>query len=92
MESPSSAIQRPVAVDGNENATRAVIIVGAGPVGLSAAIDLGLHGVDTLLVDQDETLCEGSRAICFSKRTLEILDRLGCAEPAVAKGVVWTGR
>ena len=93
MESPSSAIQRPVAVDGNENATRAVIIVGAGPVGLSAAIDLGLHGVDTLLVDQDETLCEGSRAICFSKRTLEILDRLGCAEPAVAKGVVWnTGK
>jgi 3-(3-hydroxy-phenyl)propionate hydroxylase len=93
MESSLSAASRPTAIDGNENATRAVIIVGAGPVGLCAAIDLGLQGVDTLLVDQDETLCEGSRAICFSKRTLEILDRLGCADPAVAKGVVWnTGK
>ena len=31
----------------------------------------------------------GSRAICFSKRTLEIFDRLGCGERMVAKGVGW---
>src|SRR5689334_5539751 len=66
-----------------------VVIVGAGPVGLTAAIDLGANGIDTLVVDQDDTLSEGSRAICFSKRTLEILDRLGCGEAAVSKGVVW---
>jgi 3-(3-hydroxy-phenyl)propionate hydroxylase len=70
-----------------------VIIVGAGPVGLCAAIDLGAQGIDTLVLDQDDALSEGSRAICFSKRTLEILDRLGCAERAVAKGVMWnTGK
>lgn len=66
-----------------------VIVVGAGPVGLSAALDLGLHGVETLVLDQDDSFSEGSRAICFAKRTLEILDRYGCGERAVAKGVIW---
>ena len=66
-----------------------VIVIGAGPVGLCAVIDLAVHGVDCVLMDEEATLSEGSRAICFSKRTLEVLDRLGCAERAVAKGVVW---
>src|SRR5512139_2501208 len=66
-----------------------VVIVGAGPVGLAAAIDLGLRGIRTLLIDEDSKLSEGSRAICFAKRTLEILDRLGCGDRAVDKGVVW---
>jgi 3-(3-hydroxy-phenyl)propionate hydroxylase len=66
-----------------------VVIVGAGPVGLAAAIDLGLRGIRTLLIDEDSKLSEGSRAICFAKRTLEILDRLGCGNRAVDKGVVW---
>jgi 3-(3-hydroxy-phenyl)propionate hydroxylase len=66
-----------------------VVVVGAGPVGLCIAIDLAQHGVDVLLVDEDDRASEGSRAICFSKRTLEILDRLGCGERAVRKGVVW---
>ena len=66
-----------------------VVVVGAGPVGLCTAIDLAEHGVDVLLVDEDDKTSEGSRAICFSKRTLEVLDRLGCGERAVSKGVVW---
>jgi 3-(3-hydroxy-phenyl)propionate hydroxylase len=73
--------------------SRSVIVVGAGPVGLCAAIDLGADGLDTLVLDQDAALAEGSRAICFAKRTLEILDRLGCGERVVARGVVWnTGK
>src|ERR1700693_3177547 len=66
-----------------------LLVVGAGPIGRCAAIDLALHGIDCVLVDEEAVLSEGSRAICFSKRTLEILDRLGCSERAVAKGVVW---
>jgi 3-(3-hydroxy-phenyl)propionate hydroxylase len=66
-----------------------VIVIGAGPVGLSAALDLAQRGIGFMLVDEDETLSEGSRAICFAKRTLEILDRLGCGQRAVSKGVVW---
>lgn len=67
-----------------------VIVVGAGPVGLTAAIDLAQRGVEVLLLDEDDTVSVGSRAICWSKRTLEILDRLGCGERLVEKGVGWS--
>jgi 3-(3-hydroxy-phenyl)propionate hydroxylase len=66
-----------------------VAVVGAGPIGLAAAIDLAQHGVNVVLVDDDCTLSTGSRAICFSKRALDILDRLGCGERMVEKGVSW---
>src|SRR5215470_13919182 len=66
-----------------------VTVVGAGPVGLSIALDLAQHGIDTLVLDEDDTAAEGSRAICFAQRTLEILDRLGVGQRCVDKGVVW---
>ncbi|MGH6903339.1 MAG: FAD-dependent monooxygenase, partial [Geminicoccaceae bacterium] len=66
-----------------------VIVVGAGPIGLAAAIDLALHDIDVLLLDESDTVSIGSRAICWSKRTLEILDRLGCGERMAAKGLTW---
>jgi 3-(3-hydroxy-phenyl)propionate hydroxylase len=68
---------------------RPVIVVGAGPVGLAAAIDLGLHGVPVVLIDDADRIGEGSRGICWSKRTLEICDRLGVGEMLVAQGVTW---
>ncbi|AXV79096.1 MULTISPECIES: FAD-dependent oxidoreductase [Ralstonia solanacearum species complex] len=70
-------------------AVRPVVVVGAGPVGLAAAIDLAQQGVPVVLVDDDCTLSTGSRAICFSKRSLEIFDRLGCGDRMVDKGVSW---
>ncbi|SIQ12082.1 3-(3-hydroxy-phenyl)propionate hydroxylase [Aromatoleum tolulyticum] len=66
-----------------------VVIVGAGPVGLSAAIDLAQQGLRVLLLDNDDTVSIGSRGVCYAKRTLEVLDRLGCAEEMVQKGVSW---
>src|SRR6478735_5201126 len=66
-----------------------VVVVGAGPVGLALAIDLAQQQVPVVLLDNDHTLSTGSRAICFAKRTLEIFDRLGCADRMVAKGVSW---
>lgn len=66
-----------------------VAVVGAGPVGLATAIGLAQDGVPVVLFDDDNKLSTGSRAICFSKRTLEILDRLGCGERVAAKGVRW---
>ena len=68
--------------------THEVVIVGAGPVGLSAAIDLRQRGVDTILLEEKNDFAEGSRAICFAKRTLEIFSRLGIAG-MTQKGVVW---
>ncbi|MFN3416082.1 MAG: FAD-dependent oxidoreductase [Caldimonas sp.] len=66
-----------------------VVVVGAGPVGMSLAIDLAQQGVRVVLLDNDHKLSVGSRAICFAKRTLEIFDRLGCGDRMVAKGVSW---
>lgn len=68
---------------------RPVVVVGAGPVGLAAAIDLGLRGVPVVLIDDADRIGEGSRGICWSKRTLEICDRLGVGEQLVAQGVTW---
>lgn len=72
-----------------EPARHPVVIVGGGPVGVALALDLGLKGIRTLVLDDHEGIGNGSRAICFAKRPLEILDRLGCAAPVVSKGVVW---
>ena len=66
-----------------------VVVVGAGPVGLCTAIDLARQGRQVLLLDNDDTVSIGSRGVCYAKRTLEVLDRLGCGEEMVQKGVSW---
>ena len=66
-----------------------VTIVGAGPIGLAAAIDLAVHGVKSVILDDNNVVSIGSRAICWSKRTLEIFDRLGVGDRMVEKGVTW---
>ncbi|MFN9807047.1 MAG: FAD-dependent oxidoreductase, partial [Betaproteobacteria bacterium] len=71
------------------SARRPLVVVGAGPVGMAAAIDARLQGLPVLLLDDDETVSVGSRGLCYAKRALEVLDRLGAGDPVVAKGVNW---
>src|SRR4051812_15437958 len=71
-------------------AEHAVVVVGAGPVGLSLTIDLAQRGQSVVLLDDADRIGEGSRAICFSKRSLEFWDRLGIGQRMVDKGVVWS--
>ena len=66
-----------------------VAIVGAGPIGLAMAIDLAQHGVKSVVLDDNNVVSIGSRAICWAKRTLEIFDRLGVGERMLDKGVTW---
>jgi 3-(3-hydroxy-phenyl)propionate hydroxylase len=75
---------------GADVAEHPVVIVGAGPVGLSLAIDLARRGQKVVLLDDADRIGEGSRAICFSKRSLEFWDRLGIGQRMVDKGVVWS--
>jgi len=75
---------------GDDVAEHPVVVVGAGPVGLSLAIDLAQRGHRVVLLDDADRIGEGSRAICFSKRSLEYWDRLGVGDRMVAKGVVWS--
>ena len=74
----------------NNAAHHPIVIVGAGPVGLSLAIDLAQRGERVVLLDDADRIGEGSRAICFSKRSLEFWDRLGVGQRMVDKGVVWS--
>jgi 3-(3-hydroxy-phenyl)propionate hydroxylase len=75
---------------GADAAEHRVVVVGAGPVGLSLAIDLAQRGQAVVLLDDADRIGEGSRAICFSKRSLEYWDRLGIGQRMVDKGVVWS--
>ncbi|MBI2803178.1 MAG: FAD-dependent monooxygenase [Gammaproteobacteria bacterium] len=69
-----------------------VVIVGAGLAGLTAALELGSRGINTVVLDDDNTVGAAglsSRGICYAKRTLEIFDRFGVADRIRAKGVTW---
>ncbi|WP_439149908.1 FAD-dependent oxidoreductase [Sulfitobacter sp.] len=66
-----------------------VVIVGAGPIGLAMAIDLAQRGIASVVLDDNNVVSVGSRAICWAKRTLEIFDRLGVGERMLEKGVTW---
>ena len=89
IQSHSFAHRRSPDQDAPQAVRHAVVVVGAGPVGLSLAIDLAQRGRKVLLLDNDNRLSTGSRAICFAKRTLEIWDRLGVGDAMCAKGVEW---
>lgn len=75
--------------DAAQPVRHSVVVVGGGPVGVAMALDLGRQGIETLVLDDHEGVGMGSRAICFSKRCLEISDRYGAGKPMVEKGVVW---
>lgn len=86
---PRFEYHRPPELDAAASAHRTVVVVGAGPVGLSAATELALRGQPVLLLDDDDTVSVGSRGLCYAKRTLEILDRQGCGQRLIDKGVTW---
>lgn len=66
-----------------------VVIVGAGPIGMTLAVDLASRGVPSVVLDDNNTVSVGSRALCYAKRTLEVWDRLGLGERYVNRGVQW---
>ncbi|WP_368744464.1 FAD-dependent oxidoreductase [Desertibaculum subflavum] len=77
----------------DETVRHKAIIVGGGPVGLTTALELAAYGVPSVVLEDGDTVSEGSRGLCWSKRTLEILDRHGVAEQVRARGYTWhTGR
>lgn len=80
----------PALLAGAETACHDVLIVGGGPVGLCVALGLAHHGVRSVVIEADDSVCEGSRAACISRRSLEIVERLGVAGAFTAKGLAWT--
>ncbi|WP_120634476.1 FAD-dependent oxidoreductase [Ruegeria sp. EL01] len=89
FEVPLYAYERSPDQDAATPVRHKVIVIGAGPVGLAAAIDLAQQDVEVVVLDDDDKVSFGSRAICFSQRTLDIADRLGCGQNLLEKGVRW---
>lgn len=81
----------PAIVDGRDPVRRPVVVVGGGPVGYTTALGLANHGIPVVLLEADDGVCFGSRAICISRRSLEIMDRVGALQGFLDKGLPWTG-
>jgi 3-(3-hydroxy-phenyl)propionate hydroxylase len=66
-----------------------VVVVGAGPVGLAAALGLARRGVPALVLEAADSVSHGSRAICVSRQSLQILDRLGVGARFAETALPW---
>jgi 3-(3-hydroxy-phenyl)propionate hydroxylase len=70
-----------------------IVIVGAGPAGLTLACDLAKRGVRALLLDEDDTVGvrgASSRGICYAQKSLETFERLGIYQRIADKGITWS--
>ena len=65
------------------------LVVGAGPIGLVTALGLAHQGVRCVLVESELQVSEGSRAIVFTRRSMEILQQAGAAGAIAAHGLPW---
>jgi len=77
--------------DGADSEHHAVVIVGGGIAGLASALALASHGIASVVLEADDSVCVGSRAICISRRSLEVIARLGALDAFLATGLPWTG-
>jgi 2-polyprenyl-6-methoxyphenol hydroxylase-like FAD-dependent oxidoreductase len=66
-----------------------VLIVGAGPIGMTAALVLARYGIRSVLIDRKDTFNDGSRAICVARPSMHILERIGAVAPFVEKALGW---
>ncbi|MEO8079586.1 MAG: FAD-dependent monooxygenase [Caldimonas sp.] len=74
---------------GRDRVRHRVVIVGGGPTGLALALGLARYGIASVVLEADATVCTGSRAGAFTRRTLEIMDALGIADELVRTGLGW---
>lgn len=64
-----------------------VLIVGAGPVGLTMAAECARYGLSVRIIDRASHATETSKALVVWSRTLELMDRMGCTEAFLAAGI-----
>lgn len=67
-----------------------VAIVGAGPVGLMAALTLASYGISSVVFEKKNTFNDGSRAICVARQSFHLFERVGALEPFLRKSLGWT--
>lgn len=92
-ELPTYPFVQPPELRGEAAQRYPVVIVGGGLTGLTAACDLAVRGVRSVLLDDDNTVGvrgASSRGMVYAQKTLEIMQRLGVYERMREKGVVWS--
>ncbi|GBQ58922.1 FAD-dependent monooxygenase [Komagataeibacter swingsii] len=67
--------------------SKPVLVVGAGPVGLTLAAELARYRIPVRLIDSAPARSDRSKALAVWPRTLELLDAAGCAGAFVATGL-----
>ena len=85
---PRFAARRVPELDG-ATARHPVLIVGAGPIGMTAALVLARYGIRSVLIERKDTFNDGSRAICIARPSMHILERIGAVAPFVEKALGW---
>lgn len=68
-----------------------VLVVGAGPVGMAVALGLAQRGIPVTVVEAAQQVSFGSRAICISRHSLEVADRLGFGDRLSDLAIEWVG-
>lgn len=76
-------------VPARDGAHLPVVIVGGGPIGLAMAQALARRGVRSIVIEQRDRLSDGSRAVAYTRRTMQILDLLGVGDTVLKKGITW---
>ena len=66
-----------------------VVIAGSGPAGMVTALELARHGVPCVVLTSELQFSQGSRAIVFTRRSMEILQQVGTAERMTENGLPW---
>ncbi|MDN8612011.1 FAD-dependent oxidoreductase [Variovorax ginsengisoli] len=92
-ELPSWPFVAPPELGSDSVVRHPIVIVGAGPAGLTLACDLARRGVRAVLLDEDDTVGvrgASSRGICYAQKSLEIFARLGIYERVAQKGITWS--
>lgn len=72
-----------------EQVRHPVTIVGAGPIGLVAALELARFGIPSVILTAERQVSEGSRALAYTRRSMEILQQVGVAERIARDGLPW---
>src|SRR6476620_4612008 len=85
---PRFAARRVPELDG-ATAKHPVLIVRAGPIGMTAALVLARYGIKSVLIDRKDTFNDGSRAICIARPSMHILERIGTVAPFAEKALGW---